>query len=84
MKYIKCLKIAPETICEQLNENYQPVVISDVELNLNELAVSLIRSLMERVAILEDGLLDKAGESEPIQATTARPGRLIATYLIST
>lgn len=83
MKYIKCLKIAPETICEQLSENYQPVIISDVELNLNELAVSLIRALLERVSALEEGILTECEELCDTENVPAKPGKVIATYLIS-
>lgn len=92
MKYIKCLKIAPETICEQLKKSYQPVVISGVELDLNELASSLIENLLERVTALQETVrdLDERTCDEEIRSicTECEPeptiGRLIASYLITT
>ena len=83
MKYVKCLKIAPEAICEQLKTGYQPVVISDVELNLNELAVSLIEALMTRVTALEECMEIEDGEEPLCPNPDIKPGRLIASYLIT-
>lgn len=91
MKYIKCLKIDPETVCSHLRENYQPFTISEVELNLNELAASLIESLLDRLNALEttsdsfkvneaDLNISKLKTSKP----SVKPGRLLASYLIIT
>lgn len=91
MKYVKCLKIAPETICEHLRKSYQPVTISEVELNLNELAASLIESLMERMITLENNPDDRDMNeqvSDPFDLRAQNPltkkGRLLASYLIVT
>lgn len=92
MKFIKCLKIAPETICEQLKKSYQPVVISGVELDLNELASSLIVNLLERVTALqetvseygEDVCGDTICRDNTDREADPKLGRLIASYLITT
>lgn len=83
MKCMKCLKIAPEAICEQLKTGYQPVVISDVELNLNELAVSLIEALMSRVTALEACMAIEDGNEQTCPQPDIKEGRLIASYLIT-
>lgn len=92
MKFIKCLKIAPETICEQLKKSYQPVVISGVELDLNELASTLIENLLERVTVLQETIREYDEDTceneiqNGINVCEAEPklGRLIASYLITT
>lgn len=53
MKYKKCIKLRPETVCAALREEYSPITVSGCEMNLNELAASMIEMLLNRVNELE-------------------------------
>ena len=85
MKHIKCLKIAPETICVRLRASYQPFTVCDIELNLNELAASLIESLLEREMAAKNRNIDESIIQEVAsrnKSAVHKMGHLIASYLI--